>query len=430
MELLRKAENLTEAYVVLDPAHPLEGEWLECFYTERPEEASITYLIDELLTDPGDDDKTLLTGHRGSGKTTELARLEKTLQDTHTIVRFDIEGRLNLGDADYADLLVVMGLEVFKKARAVGVKLDEQKLHDLLFWYTTRVFEESERSKLESELSGELDALFARFNVRLTSDAPYRREIVRAQAQAHLSDLLGRLNVLLDDLQARSGRRTLVIVDGLDKMHDLNQVRDFFFHGFGALAQTCCRVIYTVPLSLYHTDDFQNVRRSFARHFILPNVKTVKQDGTPYREGQEALLQVLDRRLMPGLLTPETAGRLVDLCGGLLKELITLARDAVLRARRLRGEQGPVEPEDVEYVARHMRNTYRSSLTQEQYRTLWRIYQGKHFTNNETARSLLHNLSLLEYDGGDTWWGINPIVRPLLEERADEFRLQSPISNL
>jgi len=76
----------------------------------------------------------------------------------------------------------------------------------------------------------------------------------------------------------------------------------------------------------------------------------------------------------------------------------------------------------VEYAARQVRNTYRGGITQEQYQELWRIYSGGPFVNSEIARSLLHNLSLLKYDGGDAWWGIHPIVRPLLEERADEFR--------
>jgi hypothetical protein len=83
----------------------------------------------------------------------------------------------------------------------------------------------------------------------------------------------------------------------------------------------------------------------------------------------------------------------------------------------VRGDQA-----DVEYAARQVRNTYRGSLTEEQYGELWRLYNGGRFVNSEAARSLLHNLSLLEYDGGDAWWSVHPIVQPLLEERVDEFR--------
>lgn len=154
----------------------------------------------------------------------------------------------------------------------------------------------------------------------------------------------------------------------------------------------------------------------------LPNIKTAEPDGTPCPEGRKVLREVLDCRLMPGLLAPEAAERLVDLCGGLLKELVAVGRDTALRARRVRGERGPAQPEDVEHAARQVRNTYRGSLTEAQYRELWRIHTGKPFVNSEVARSLLHNLSLLKYDGGDAWWGIHPIVRPLLEERANELR--------
>jgi len=420
MELPRRAENLTEAYGVLDPNRPLDGKWLDRFYAERPEEASITPLAEELQIAPSEDDKTLFTGHRGSGKTTELAQLERALENTHTVVRFNAERLLNLGDVDYADLLVVLGIQVFQTAQRSGVGLDQTRLQDLLFWYTTRVFEQDEQRKLESQVGGEVSAVFAKFNVKLTTDAP-TRQTVRAEAKANLADLIERLNSLLEELEERTSRRTMVIVDGLDKMYDLNQVQDLFCQGANALMEPRCRAVYTVPLALYHTDDFQQVRMSFPRTFALPNVKTVERDGTSCPEGKDALLEVLNCRLMPGLLAPEAAERLVARCGGLLKELIALGRNAVLRARRVRGERGPAQVEDVEYAARQVRNTYRGSLTEEQYRELWRIHSGEPFVNNPVSRTLLHNLSLLEYDGGDAWWAVHPIVRPLLEERADEL---------
>jgi len=71
---------------------------------------------------------------------------------------------------------------------------------------------------------------------------------------------------------------------------------------------------------------------------------------------------------------------------------------------------------------RQVCNTYRAALAEEQYQELWRLYSGGRFVNSEATRSLMQNLSLLEYDGDDAWWSIHPITRPLLEERADEFR--------
>lgn len=421
MSTLQKAQTLSEAYRLLDPMRPLEGEWLERFYAERPEAASIQPLLEELLMDDREDDKTIFAGHRGSGKTTELARLEleKELASSHIVVRMDVESLLNLGDVDYTDLLVVMGLQIFRHACRTGTRLSEQKLNDLRFWYETHILEEEEHPVLDGEVEAQLNAGIASITAKLRTNPP-RRQHARAETQANLADLLERLNELLGDVRQKTKKRTLVIVDGLDKMYDLGQIRNLFLHGANALLEPRCRVIYTVPIALYHTNDFQQVRLSFPRNFALLNIKVCERDGNPCQDGRATLQEVLERRMKPELLTPEATEYLVELSGGLLKELITLARSSVLRARRLRGEEGPVQREDVEYAARQVRNTYRGLLTEDQYRELWHIAQGGQFVNSLLAQELLHNLSLLEYNGEGAWWAIHPIVRPLVEEWARE----------
>lgn len=411
----QQAQTLSEAYRVLDPLRPLDGEWFDSFYAERPESAGIQSLLDELMLDDRIDDKTIFTGHRGSGKTTELARLARELADSHFIVRMDAEELLNLGDVDYADLLVMMGLQIFRRARESRIRLSEERVQNLQFWYRTHILEEEERPALDGEVVAQVNAGIASIAARLRTDAP-RRQRARAEAQANLSDLLERLNELLEDLREQSGKRILVIVDGLDKMYDLDQVCKLFLHGANALIEPRCRVIYTVPIAIYYTGDFQQVRLSFSRNFALPNIKVEERDGNPCREGRQALQTVLERRMVGRLLEPEATERLVELSGGLLKELIALTRNSVLRARRLQGEQGPVRVEDVEYAARQVRNTYQSLLTEEHYRELQRIAQGERFVNGPRVQDLLHNLSLLEYNGEGAWWAIHPIVRPLVEE--------------
>jgi hypothetical protein len=70
----------------------------------------------------------------------------------------------------------------------------------------------------------------------------------------------------------------------------------------------------------------------------------------------------------------------------------------------------------VEHAIRQVQNAYRALLTEEHYCELSRILEGGRFVNSEVARELIHNLSLLAYDGRRVWWGVHPIVRPLVEE--------------
>ena len=418
MELLRKAENLTEAYRILDPSKPLTGKELERFYAQRPDEASIAPLWDKLEADDSGDDKTLFTGHRGNGKTTELEWLAVKLRSTHIVVSFNAETQFNLGDVDYRDLLVLLGLQVYNEAKTNwNLKLSQDKLHDLLFWYGVHIFEEDEKRRWESEADAELNAGFARFNLKLKTE-PRQRVRYRSEAESHLSDLLERLNAVLDEMKSKTDRRIMVIVDGLEKMYTMTQVLDLFCRGANALMEPHCRAVYTVPLSLYHTPDVQQVLLSFTRDFSLPNIKSANRDKTPCPEGRDALLRVLDNRLRPGLISEDAASLLVEMCGGLLKQLISLAGESVAHARRLRGERGSVLPQDVQYAATKLRNVYRANLTEAYYGELLRIYRGGAFVNSPVTQDLLHNLSLLEYDGGDAWWAVNPIVKKLLDEQS------------
>ena len=76
---------------------------------------------------------------------------------------------------------------------------------------------------------------------------------------------------------------------------------------------------------------------------------------------------------------------------------------------------------DVDRAASRLRNVFAGMLTDAYYRELWRIHTDPlhRYTNSPTAQELVHNLSLLEYGDGDTWWDVHPVVRPLLEERRD-----------
>jgi len=68
-----------------------------------------------------------------------------------------------------------------------------------------------------------------------------------------------------------------------------------------------------------------------------------------------------------------------------------------------------------------VRNTFRAMLMEEHYRELARILRGEPFVNSPVAWELIHNLSLLAYNGEKAWWGIHPIVRSLVEEWVNRY---------
>ena len=116
-----QAEDLRAALNILDPEHPLSTpEELEEFFVPRPDSPLEDLKI--LLEDTVKPQKFLFTGHRGSGKSTELAKLTHDLGDDFFIIRYSIKSILNLFDLSYVDVVLSLALKLFRKATDEKVK--------------------------------------------------------------------------------------------------------------------------------------------------------------------------------------------------------------------------------------------------------------------------------------------------------------------
>jgi tetratricopeptide (TPR) repeat protein len=85
-----------------------------------------------LLQDTTDPQKVLFTGHRGSGKSTELAKLTQGLREQFFIIHYSIKSILNLFDLNYVDVVLSLGLELIREATAQKVKVNEEVLRHIL----------------------------------------------------------------------------------------------------------------------------------------------------------------------------------------------------------------------------------------------------------------------------------------------------------
>ncbi len=95
-----KARTLREALNIFDPERPLQSEEeLRDYFVERPESPIEELRI--LLENTAQPVRILFTGHRGSGKSTELAKLSSLLQDQLFIVRYSVKNTLDLSVLEY-----------------------------------------------------------------------------------------------------------------------------------------------------------------------------------------------------------------------------------------------------------------------------------------------------------------------------------------
>jgi hypothetical protein len=110
-----KAKTLAEAINIFNPREPLQGRHLAEFYVDRPGnplEAMKVYLLGL----KGEPVKLLFSGHRGSGKSTELNKLAEAIKRQFFIVPVNLSRFANVTTLTYQDMLLGMVLALYKRA--------------------------------------------------------------------------------------------------------------------------------------------------------------------------------------------------------------------------------------------------------------------------------------------------------------------------
>jgi len=404
--------TLKEAMNLFNPRRSLSDSELDSYYVTRPNaplEGMKTYL--QINDEPV---KVLFSGHRGSGKSTELRRLARDLENDFFIVHVSAVNSLNIADLNYVDVVLACAAAIFREAtdKTRGVKIPPALAKDVFTWLASEITSET---TITTPKSG---AISAKINAFILSiEGKYGREsqtrtVIRDRLFTRVSDLIDRMDEICTAITTATGHRTLIIFEDIDKT-DLAHARDLFFEHSSTLNKMGCHIIYTFPIPLCYSTEFTERIGDYSKHFLLPNVSVHKEDDTPDPAGHSKLEEAITRRVSANLFTGETLNDIISASGGLMRDLVRLVRDAALTALT-NGEQTAITADVVHQAASEMGDDFRRLLRPEHYAALRSARGTKQIVPDETGRQLLENLSLLEYRTGRAWCDVHPVVRPLL----------------
>ncbi len=413
------AQNLADALNVFDPG-PLEGSQLDAYYVERP--MSQLNEMRVYLEDIRHPIKVLFTGHRGSGKSTELNKLAGLLRGRFFIVRFSAVEVINAADLTYVDILLAMALRLFQQATNAKILSRRRQelvgatlLEDVYRWFSQEIVAEKVSQPIpETELAASVNLAVVKLEGRISREAPTRR-VVRERVEHRLSELLDKMNEVLDDITRNARQRVLIIVEDIDKL-DLATARDLFQDHAISLTAPRAHIIYTFPIALRNMNDFPQIRNNFAQRFVLSNIRIHHRDGSVDEVGRDLLRELVWRRMDGSLIDAAALSMAVEMSGGLPRTLVLLVRSAAASARS-QGLESIGLP-NMEKAITELRNDYQGVLTPEHYATLHR-YRKQALMNEDAVRDVLHNLSLLEYANDERWCDVHPIVEQLLLRTSD-----------
>ena len=439
--MLFPATNLTDAFNACDPTRPLEAgdpRWVD-LAAGRGDEGSAVAQCRRRILRSDSPLVQLLAGHRGCGKSTELRRLQRSLEkDGYFVAYFEVDADLDLEDTEPPDILLAFIRNLEQALRDSGHRLPENLLEEFLEWFGEVVLEKSERKAIEGEVRSEISIgaevpLFAKLMSRFTGlvkTGTESKKNLRRKLDPQMSQLLerGRLLVIAARSAVRkAGHKDLVVIaDNLDRVapkdrgdgrtsHEVLFIeRGELLKGFG------CHSVVTVPISLLFSPKLANLSAIFPDRHVLPMVKLAEhRTRQPWAPGRDLFEGILRQRLdVEALFEDEVSDRLISGSGGhprLLMILVRYALDLV--------DDPPVTRGAAHKAIRRLVNDYDRSIPESHWPLLARVHRDQAVLNDEDHQLMLFNLSVLEYQNEDRWCDVHPAILQLPQFQAAHNRL-------
>jgi hypothetical protein len=440
-----------------NPVGPIDPDDVRNFFVDRkatqPTKSVVQRLAISLQNSIGQRSpyKGLLTGHVGSGKTSELMRLGQYLATDFFVVWFDGENTLSRDKANQFDILLGMGIAVYLAAKSVGMQ-PNKKLTDAFvksFASFVRKYEDRKTFTLK------LDQLAKQvFTIAITAGAGVlggpagavmagaaaagvgafkatalelnvKDELVRyLELPANRQEIVGNLNKIIFDVQKLAKKPLLVITDGLDKVSALRA--RLLFAESSLLAEAACALIYAAPIEFYHRVYGSYAAAVFSEYSLLPNPPVNKRPPTGDGWGRKrdfdssegnVIREIISQRLefrghtTNEVITPEAQNLIASASGGIVRDAIRFMQYAALSAQIEKVLQ--INPSLVRSVIETQRQEMRARLTATHQDALIAVLRRGSLVGGASEvveDELLHAAYLLSYQGsdGDFWFDAHP----------------------
>lgn len=438
------------------PVGPVRPEDVRRFFVDRHEADPTRSLVQQLksnllnsLNQPKPY-QALLTGHVGSGKSTELIKLGEELVPDFFIVRFDAEFSLSPETANHFDVLLGMGLAVHKAAQAAEL-YPSDKLTDKLVKSMAKFIRKYENRKgftlkLEQLLKSIVAAVVgagigsvggpagaavgAAFGATRLELNVSDEHIKTLELPPNRQEVMGAFNEIIAFVQKECGRPVLIIMDGLDKAPASRA--QLLSADSALLTEPACAVVYTAPIEFYHRLAGGQARNLFNDHAMLPNTPVQKRPPTgDYwqterhldQDGLAMMRKVVAKRLevrgktLTEVVTPAALDSLARMSGGVMREMVRYFQDAARFAQLL--DRMHIDEGVAQRVINQRRQAMAAGLDFDHRQALQHVLrQGMPSGGSRQAveEELLRSLYLLSYEDvhSNFWYDAHPNVLPLL----------------
>lgn len=418
-----KAINLEQVVQYFDPKRALSGQFLHAWFVERVGTPRRRLKI--ALTTQREPQKILFVGHRGTGKSTELNKLAEEIRESFHTIGFDALTVTGRSTMRYEDLMLALSTQITRRCidqELVGRPASEplrEGWQSLADWWREKVAGFSLGPPRDIETLASLSTLLGEIEIGVSQSA-FTREQLNAFADREMPELVRRLNWVIGEAEKHlNPRRLLLVVEGLDKV-DLEAARHIFRDHTPTITAPHAAMIYTFPLALRYSEDYQTVRSAFSDDKFLSNLSLRDVSGVDDAQGRHVLRQMILSRIEPDLVAEDALEQLVMASGGIAVQLVKSVNNAAIYALERNARARSIEIEDVRNAVKDLRRELAANLTLAEWRLLKTRHNDRMLSNEPEVQQLLYKGALIEYSNGVQWCDVHPALWGLLDYYVED----------
>lgn len=376
----------------------------------------------------------LLSGQRGSGKSTELRRLRKRLQDEGCEVFLcDMRDYMNLTTpVEVSDFLMSIMAALNEEAhQAYQADVSRESYWErAIHFLNTDV--DVQDLKIETKIAGNKVGLTA----SLRDDPTFKRRL-QTQLRGHVARLVQQAHEfaveiveLIRNRQHDANRKVVMLVDSVEQIRGVGaeeadqvyrSVENLFSAHADSLHFPLLHVVYTIPP--YLTPLAPGLSSILGGNPIctLPSVHIRSRDRTPDPDGVEIMQRILSRRFgyWRQVFTPPQVARMALATGGDLRDFFRLAKDCLIKSSAIRDMSLPMQDYVIEQAEHHLRRDM-LPIAAEDAGWLRRIAQSKNpeldkITELPRLARFFDTHLVLNYRNAEDWYDVHPLLEDLLE---------------
>jgi len=372
----------------------------------------------------GNNTLLFLAGMRGSGKTSELAKIAGNLHhaDGFFCVVCNIDEGLDPNDMEYMDIVIFQLERLFEELSQNKIEIEASIIGSLQKWFSERVEEAKRTIKLEGGFEMEIGVEspsffnFLKIAAKLKSNIKGSKENakkIRTVFKNNFSDFASQFNLFSEEvnlvLRAKGiAKELLFIVDGIEKTASLEIRRKIIIEESNRIRSLKVNTIFTLPVELM--SERQRLI-SFSAFVSFPFVKIREKNGDIVEKAVQRFEEFTYKRIDQKLFdSPETVRRAILTGGGSPREYLRVLEYA---AMYIDDDDEVITRNALEKGIKRLAAETAQWVKESEFIKLKALKQanaeGKEIPFDEDLLEMLEKLIILEYNDG-TFKRVNPVI--------------------